>query len=100
MQVSASRFDAVIKLRAPAGLRDAIDDAARRDHTTFSAWARRALVAALREAEVPIGSGGRVGSRARRPASGRAPAAAPEDSAEMNGRPRPGNPPCARSEGR
>jgi len=42
------RFPSLIKFRAPAELRNAIDVAARRDHTTFSEWARRALFDALR----------------------------------------------------
>jgi hypothetical protein len=74
------RFPSLIKFRAPSELRDAIDVAARRDHTTFSAWARRALLDALRADGVHIGAAGRVGNRARGTARDREPTAAPKES--------------------
>jgi hypothetical protein len=55
-----SRFSALVKFRAPPGLREAIDVAARRDHTTASEWARRALLDALHADGVRIDPNGRV----------------------------------------
>jgi|KBSSwiStaDraftv2_1062776.scaffolds.fasta_scaffold57085_6 hypothetical protein len=88
-----SRFPALFKFRAPAGLRDAIDVAARRECTTASAWARRALLDALRADGVRVGAGGRVRNRARRAASGRELTAAPADSTDEIACQRPGNRP-------
>jgi hypothetical protein len=74
------RFPSLIKFRAPTELRDAIDVAARRVHTTASEWTRRALFDALRGDGVHVEANGHVRNRAKRLASGREPAAAPEDS--------------------
>jgi hypothetical protein len=47
-------FPETLVLRGPPGLRNAIRSAARREHTTTSDFLRRAALAKLREAGVPL----------------------------------------------
>ena len=50
MSATEVNFPDKLRLRAPAGLSDAIRQAARQNHTSSSEWARRALLRVL-EAE-------------------------------------------------
>jgi hypothetical protein len=100
MQVSApqSRFPSLIRFRAPTELRDAIDLAARRGHTTSSEWARQALLSALKAGGIGLDEDGRVENEPRGGASGQDRSAGPEGLARSERRQRPGKPPYARSE--
>jgi hypothetical protein len=78
--VAIHRFPQRLAIRVPAGLPAAVEAAARRQFTSPSEWARRALLDALRSDGVHIGAAGRVGNRARGTAMGREPTAAPKES--------------------
>jgi hypothetical protein len=48
MATHATRFPGLLRVKTPEGLADLIREIAARNHTTPSAWARGALINALR----------------------------------------------------
>jgi hypothetical protein len=56
MSATEINFPDKLRLRAPAGLSEAIRQAARQSHTSSSEWARRALLRGLEAEGVAIAS--------------------------------------------
>jgi hypothetical protein len=52
--MKATRFQEMIQFMAPVGLNAAVTAAALQDHTSRSEFLRRAVIARLREAGVPL----------------------------------------------
>src|SRR5262245_57574764 len=100
MQASArqSRFSEMVKFRAPAGLREAIDLVARQRHTTVSEMCRQLLLRELQRDGVHLDEGGRFKNESGGIANGRKISGYPGTGQARDRRQRSNLPPCAPSE--